>query len=194
MPVADEDFKFLIKSARDRTQKHNQRSRKLGRLKRDFNIDAAHLHSVWDTQDGLCNLCGVEMDLVGRPHVPGQANMLAASTDRIDAAKGYVKGNVALVHYVCNAFKSQHSIHYAYAIARGIVKTFEERYPQTKVEIEQKLVSKDGVNFYPYPSFHFKATGGILTSGKAKATFVANVPATPRPPSEEPETESNAPR
>lgn len=62
-----------------------------------WELSAQYLNSLWAQQDGRCALSGVQLD-----------NKYATETvsiDRIDSDKGYVVGNVQLVHKVLNLMK-----------------------------------------------------------------------------------------
>ena len=79
--------------------------------------------------EGKCALCGIEMNLVGAAHVKWGTNPFRLSVDRIVPALLYTTGNIRLLHDVCNSFKKTLDDHMVYAVARGIVKTFEETNP-----------------------------------------------------------------
>lgn len=66
-----------------------------------FNIDLVYLLELYEKQQGLCALSGVEMTyLAGKGRV--NTNI---SIDRIDSAVGYVRGNVQFVCDVVNRMK-----------------------------------------------------------------------------------------
>lgn len=62
-------------------------------------IDAAYLLELWNSTDGRCGLTGVQM-------VHEILRMDSCSVDRIDANKGYIKGNVQLVCAGINLMKN----------------------------------------------------------------------------------------
>ena len=162
--ITDDDFKSVAKNPKQRTSDENRKRKKAGQPEIPYEADEAYLHAIWREQGGCCNICGIEMDLIGEAHVASHANTLRVSVDCIDPGQWYVKGNIALVHFVCNLFKNTLDIHTCYAIARGIVKRFQDMYPAVEVEIDQKLVSRDGVKFFHYPRFSYTSSGkGVLT-------------------------------
>jgi hypothetical protein len=68
----------------------------------DFDIDVDYLINVLEQQDYKCKLTGIPL----RFEAGEGSNMLAASVDRIDASRGYVKGNIQYVCYWANTAKS----------------------------------------------------------------------------------------
>ena len=62
----------------------------------DLTLD--DLKRLWDDQDGLCALSGVQMDLP-RMKTDSHGFPTCASLDRIDSDRGYVLDNV---QFVCN--------------------------------------------------------------------------------------------
>jgi hypothetical protein len=77
-------------------------------------IDIAYLRSIWPA-DNRCPALDIPMDRRDRNHTP--------SIDRIDNAKGYVPGNVAIISQKANRLKNSASLAevtaiYAYMLRR----------------------------------------------------------------------------
>lgn len=68
--------------------------------KLDFNITAEYLQKLYD-KNHYCSLTGI--DLTYNPKIKLSDNVL--SVDRIDSDKGYIEGNVQLVHKDINMMK-----------------------------------------------------------------------------------------
>lgn len=162
------DFTFLIKSAKKRIAEAKKKGRKI-----KFNLTENYLRKQFETQEGLCPCCGMELDLKGRSHKPGVPPDMRASVDRIVPADGYIRGNVALLHQCCNRFKGQLDGNMVYAIAKRIVELFEKTHPNTTVTIDTNLRDKDGRK-YVYPRYSYVGSGSI---GKLGGT--ANVTVKP---------------
>src|SRR5262245_6400117 len=123
------DFSRLISKAKGRAKKAKNDERK------QVTIDKEYLFDLWNKQNACCPYCKMKLDIKGKTHQPGITPDMRATLDRIDSSKGYIKGNIAIVHMVCNRFKGQLPYALMYAIARRIVDCFETAYPQTKVEV-----------------------------------------------------------
>ena len=65
-------------------------------------IEVEYLEALWETQGGRCALTGVQM-------TTKFGSLFAASPDRIDSSRGYVKGNVQLVSKAANLAKGSAS-------------------------------------------------------------------------------------
>lgn len=102
---ADEfsDFKYLIRTA-NRLKKFSIRKRL------DFNLDTDYLKDLWETQKGICPYTGIKMELcrpISKNRIRRRVRIPnSASLDRIDSAKGYIKGNVEFVCYSVNLAKN----------------------------------------------------------------------------------------
>lgn len=65
-------------------------------------IDREYLYDLWDKQNGKCAISGMDMTYISNcGRIPTNV-----SVDRIDSAKGYIKGNVQLVCMAVNQMKS----------------------------------------------------------------------------------------
>jgi hypothetical protein len=86
-------FKLRFRTAK-------QRARKSGL---EFNITLEHILSLYEKQNRICYISGVELSL--EKHSPR-----TVSLDRIDSSKGYVIGNVVLCTDFINRSKSDYTI------------------------------------------------------------------------------------
>ena len=74
---------------------------------REVDIDKEYLKEIFEQQKGVCIYSGVELEHREGVGVSGKSNPLtAASLDRIDSSKGYIKGNVQFISIVCNHAKN----------------------------------------------------------------------------------------
>jgi hypothetical protein len=150
-----EDFESASSNPRQNHTKLNRKRVENGQDELPFGATPLELQALWIRQEGKCALCGIEMDLVGAAHVKWGTNSFRLSVDRIVPALLYTTGNIRLLHDVCNSFKKNLDDHMVYAVARGIVKTFEEKNPNLRVEISPDLVTRDGdKTFFHFPGFH----------------------------------------
>ncbi len=93
--------------------------------RKDCEISLDYLENLWRVQSGRCALSGIEMTRVlGRGIV--QTN---ASIDRIDASKGYERGNVQLVCRSVNVMKMDMSQSEFLALCRSIVEACDAKDP-----------------------------------------------------------------
>jgi hypothetical protein len=162
------DFNFLFKSVKKRIAK----AKKSGKNIR-FKLTENYLRKQFETQDGLCPCCGIELDLKGRTHTFGVIPDMRATVDRVVPNDGYVRGNVALLHQCCNRFKGQLDGITMYAIAKRIANRFELTYPKVKLEIDTELRSKGGRE-YIYPRYSVVGSGGRKIAGSTKTTLKPN--------------------
>ena len=72
----------------------------------ECDLDAGFLKILLSEQSGLCAISGIPLTFIkGHGHIPTNA-----SVDRIDATKGYAKGNIQLVAHQVNTMKSNLSL------------------------------------------------------------------------------------
>jgi hypothetical protein len=83
----------MVTSARTRAKKDH----------REFDIDVDYVKKLWQRQQGLCKLSRLPMSIA-----IGSAE-LRVSLDRINNAKGYVKGNVQLLRSMVNNAKNRYT-------------------------------------------------------------------------------------
>jgi hypothetical protein len=93
--------------------------------KKDYNIDIQYLLNIYELQNGLCNISGVEMTY---KHGSVSTNI---SIDRIDSDKGYIKGNIQLVCYIVNIMKNKFSVNDFLYFCNTII-TFNNKKNDTK--------------------------------------------------------------
>jgi len=72
------------------------------KLKLPTDLDSAYLIELWELQQGRCALSGRPLHLRFEKY---GSHPDAASLDRIDSEKGYVRGNVQWVHADVNQMK-----------------------------------------------------------------------------------------
>lgn len=74
----------------------------------ECSVDASYLKELWHTQQGKCAYTGIPLKLITRKISSIKTGITAASLDRIDSSKGYLKGNVQFValglNYAKNSF------------------------------------------------------------------------------------------
>jgi hypothetical protein len=166
------DFKRAAQNPSTRHAEENQRRSKQRLAELPFGATEANLFALWMAQKGRCALCGIEMDLIGKSHVKGWTNPLRLAVDRIVPELWYIKDNLRLLHHICNSFKNILNDQMVYAIARGIVKTFEENNPNLRIDISPELVTRDGKIYMHYPIF--RVTGNpknIVVPEASKEAF-----------------------
>lgn len=73
---------------------------------KEFDVDLEYLKELWGKQNGICPFTGVKLILNGYTKIHKDPRF-AASLDRIDSDKGYVKGNVRWVSRSINLMKQQ---------------------------------------------------------------------------------------
>jgi len=78
--------------------------------KKEFDLDVGYLKEVWSKQRGICPYTGIKMILPESGKSWDRTfTMDKMSLDRIDSAKGYVKGNVQFVCLGINYAKNKWS-------------------------------------------------------------------------------------
>lgn len=84
-------FKSTARKARQRAKKKNL----------ECNIDPKYLQTIWT---GMCPILGVPLQIGKKRGTISELNL--ASLDRLDNAKGYIKGNVHFVSFRVNNIKT----------------------------------------------------------------------------------------
>lgn len=91
---------------RIRNAKANAQRKSTKRPSIEFNIDFDHIKKLYEAQNGLCAVSGIEMTYISYNtndfRIKNPHNI---SLDRIDSSKGYVPGNVQLVCCIINYMK-----------------------------------------------------------------------------------------
>jgi hypothetical protein len=91
-------FRFFLNRAWYRSKKKGYES----------DLDVEYLRDVWNQQNGICPLSGVQLELPegtrGWNDIADKPNR--ASMDRIDPTKGYLKENVRFISLIANYAKS----------------------------------------------------------------------------------------
>ena len=75
------------------------------KAEREHNINTDYLRGLYEGQEGLCALSGLEMTIRGKSGT--SEYWYSLSIDRIDSSLGYVEGNVQLVCTGVNRIKGQ---------------------------------------------------------------------------------------
>lgn len=105
-------FKWYIKVIRKNSKQKNQ----------EYNIDTEYLKQLWDEQNGICPFTNKKLILRTHSNDEIKKCPYQASLDRIDNAKGYVKGNVRFValifNYARNNFSDQEVIDFCKMVAK----------------------------------------------------------------------------
>ena len=71
--------------------------------RKEITIDTEYIKQVWEEQQGKCFYTGIE--LVLPKSFTKTNNPLSPSIDRIDSSKGYIPGNIQIVHKQANFMK-----------------------------------------------------------------------------------------
>lgn len=69
----------------------------------EFNISPIYVWKIYEKQKRKCALTGLDIKFTHDSNKPYE---LTASVDRIDSRKGYIRGNIQLVHKTVNLMKS----------------------------------------------------------------------------------------
>jgi hypothetical protein len=75
---------------------------------KEVDLDLEYLKELWDSQNGTCPFSGVKLTLNSYTKI-FKDSRYAASLDRIDSNKGYVRGNVRWVSRAINLMKNDMS-------------------------------------------------------------------------------------
>lgn len=72
----------------------------------DFSITPEYVQSLWEKNNKKCALSGIPIDW------QGTNSEITASIDRINSSKGYIEGNVQVVHKHINMMKQAYDNNY----------------------------------------------------------------------------------
>jgi hypothetical protein len=78
--------------------------------KKEFKITKEYIYDLWNKQNKKCALTNLPIDFKNEKN--SRWLMCSASLDRIDSSKGYIEGNVQLVHKNVNIMKNDFSQDY----------------------------------------------------------------------------------
>lgn len=123
-------------------EKHRERNKKSpryafsstlaqARKRAEVTIDQAYLMALYDAQEGICALSGLRMTWA-----TGRSEATSISMDRIDAAKGYIDGNVRLICMSVNAFRGTMNDQELLKFATALVNTMMSKQVMKKVLAE----------------------------------------------------------
>ena len=73
----------------------------------EFSITPEYIQNLWEKSNKKCALSGIPIDWKGVP-----INEINASLDRIDSSKGYIEGNVQVIHKHINMMKQSYNNDY----------------------------------------------------------------------------------
>jgi hypothetical protein len=89
----------------------------------EFTIDTDYVMDLLEQQNGVCALSGWTLEFERGGTYKGNKNPKGCTVDRIDNAKGYIKGNIQLTCTLPNYLKSDMDI----AQFRSLCKAIGER-------------------------------------------------------------------
>jgi hypothetical protein len=89
-------FRYYMNKARNRKKRNGE--------SRPYDIDLPYLKELWESQNGLCALSGMALDIPRNSleHEKRPRDPWKPSLDRIDCSQGYMKGNVRFVSTMAN--------------------------------------------------------------------------------------------
>ena len=118
-PTKKDDLKLI----QTLTQRYHGAKERAIKQNAAFNLTLDYLLSLWNEQNGICTLSGMQMTFERyKGRIPTNV-----SVDRIDKDKGYIIGNVQLVCMACNQIKSDWSEETMYNICKKIVEQHENK-------------------------------------------------------------------
>ena len=82
-----------------------------------FSITPEYVQGLWEKNNCCCALSGMPIDWEGIP-----VNNITASLDRIDSSKGYIEGNVQVVHKHINMMKQHYDNEYFIKLCQAVAK------------------------------------------------------------------------
>lgn len=94
------------------------RAAKARARKGGIDCDAVFLDELGKGRPENCECCGRTFDYKAPPIRPGRPGRSMPSLDRIDPTKGYVRGNVGIICWRCNAIKRDGTLEELEAIVR----------------------------------------------------------------------------
>jgi hypothetical protein len=105
-----EPWLWMWRAAKERAKQRNL----------DFNITPEYLRSIWPD---VCPILGIPLHTNKRMGKGAKNLFDSRSLDRIDSAKGYVVGNVAIISYKANVIKNNGTADEHRLIAEWMEKT-----------------------------------------------------------------------
>ena len=112
-------------NSHDKYTKFRYHFRNIKRRNKEVNITMDDMIEVWEKQGGICPFTGVKLILNSYSKIVDSV-LLAASLDRIDSSKGYIKGNIRWVSRGINLMKSNKSDEEVWEICKMIYENYKK--------------------------------------------------------------------
>lgn len=111
---------LLKENTRRYTEKFRLKRLIYGAIKRaeknGLECDPVFLRTLTEPRPEFCPCCNVRLDYTVRPGASHMPKLNGPSLDRVDACKGYIRGNVVVICWRCNALKRDALLHELEAI------------------------------------------------------------------------------
>lgn len=102
-------LKEMCNNRRDNMTPFRYTLRSIKRRFKTVDVDLNDLKEQWERQDGICPFTGLKLTLPEDGNIKNVDFFIRASLDRIDSAKGYIKGNIQFVSTPINFMKNDKS-------------------------------------------------------------------------------------
>jgi hypothetical protein len=88
----------------------------------DSMLTLKNLYDIWNLQNGICLLTGLEMSLPKSTKGQGKVTPTTATVDRIDRSQGYNRGNIRWITFMANICRNEFNDTDVIEFARAVVK------------------------------------------------------------------------
>ena len=112
-------------NVRDKYTKFRYHFRNIKKRDKDVEITIDDMIDVWISQNGICPFTGVELTLNSYNKIVDSV-LFAASLDRIDSSKGYIKNNIRWVSRGINLMKSNKTDDEVWEMCRMIYENYKK--------------------------------------------------------------------
>lgn len=112
-------------NVRDKYTKFRYHFRNIKKRDRDVDINMDDMLEIWESQNGICPFTGIKLILNSYNKIVDSV-LFAASLDRINSSKGYVKGNIRWVSRGINLMKSNKSDEEVWEMCRMIYENYKK--------------------------------------------------------------------